>query len=220
MKKIALAVGLIALVSAVPALAGQGDKIIRFGGAYVSPTGDYVEEIDSDGVVGDLTIEADSAFGGFFGFEYMFTDLFGLDATLLYANHDIDGTLDVDSDGVPFYEKATLAEVSNMPLFISGHFHFMQDGPVDLYAGPTLAYVMYGDLEFKPIADEEEDIPLEDDFGFGAVFGVDVPFGTDNNWMFNSKIRYIRTGAETDEVDSVTVDIDPWIIEIGVGVKF
>ena len=63
MRKIGLAVALVVLVASLPALAAQGDKIVRFGAAYVSPTGDLSMIQEEDLLVMRETIEADAAVG-------------------------------------------------------------------------------------------------------------------------------------------------------------
>ena len=78
-----LALGLLVMIASAPVLAGEGDMILRFGAAYVSPTGDYAQPYDIEGWVGVLTEEADASLGGFVGFEYMVSDRVGIDATLL-----------------------------------------------------------------------------------------------------------------------------------------
>ena len=99
-----LALGLMITVAAAPAFAGEGDMILRFGTAYVSPTGDFGKtQVDEPPLVGRGVFEADSALGAFAGFEFMLNDLVGLDATILYSDHDIEDTYTEWVDGEIVY---------------------------------------------------------------------------------------------------------------------
>jgi outer membrane protein W len=214
LRKCSLALGLIVLAASTPLLAGDGDMIFRFGAAYVSPTGDFSKiQTDEPPLIGVGVFEADSALGAFAGFEYMFNDLVGLDATILSASHDFEDSYTETVDGEIVYENFSSEKATVTPLLLSAHFHFLRKETLDFYAGPTVGYVMYGDVYHRP---------MKHDFGYGAVAGIDVPFGA-GKWMFSSAVRYIKTTAETDAaelVDYLDIDVDPVIVQVGVGVKF
>ncbi len=249
------------------AFAEAGKSKVRFGLQYVSPTGDYkatelmagpevyeVYDPEADDYF-DVTltdieetfkVEADSAIAFFFGYEYMVTDLIGVDANLSYGKHDVD----VKDDLCAFFDVEGVTgdadvlgkikgDITMMPITVGVNFHVMQKEKVDLYVGPFLGYVMYGDVKLNkitanvtltpddPLLDPytasytesiSEKIKVKSDFGFGAVVGMDVPFG--NNWMFNAALKYFGTKAKTDEVDSIEIDINPWVVQIGVGYQF
>jgi outer membrane protein W len=222
MRKLFSVFALLVLVASIPALAAQGDMILRFGTAYVSPTGDYSESYEEGSYTGWYKEEADAALGGFVGFEYMFTDLFGLDATLLYSNHDADYSwVDMIDGEVDDSESGTYGDISFMPFFVGANFHVVQNDAIDFYVGPFVAYVMYGDVD--SVDGPEFDACIKNDLGYGVVAGLDVPFGS-GGWMFSTAIRYMKTGAESDEdpefFDNYTVDVDPVILQVGVGVKW
>jgi outer membrane protein W len=223
MRKLGLVLALVVLVASIPVMADQGDKIIRFGVAYVSPSGDYTETFDDGLFFEKFTIEADGAIGPYFGFEFMVTDLIGIDATLLFTDHDVDaGMLEIYDGEVVFDEQMKIGTITSMPLFFSVHFHVVQNSALDFYIGPTIGYIFYGDMEFLPEF-EEGKIPIKDDFGYGLVTGIDVPFGG-AGWNFSTALRYILSDAETDE-DSLegsddSIGIDPLILHVGVGKRW
>jgi outer membrane protein W len=214
MRKLSLALGLMIVVASTPAFAAKGDKILRFGPEYVAPTGDFTKtQRDEPPLLGVGVFEADSAVGAFVGFEFMVNDLVGLDATILYSNHDFNDSYTETVDGDIVYENFSSGDASMMPLLLSAQFHFLRNETLDLYAGPTVGYVMYGDVY---------DRTMKDDFSYGAVAGIDVPFGA-GKWMFSSAVRYIKTHAETETTDPenyLDIDVDPVIVQVGVGVKF
>jgi outer membrane protein W len=219
MRKISLILALIALVAALPALADQGDMIIRFGTLYASPTGDWSISEEGEGVRETGTIEATGTLGAFFGFEYMVSDMIGIDATISYTDHDVDSDYLVVEDGeVVFDDSMTIGDVSVTPLFVSAHFHVVQRDAFDFYVGPTVGYVMYGDLKLVPEFDED-DVSIKNDLGYGVVTGIDVPFGG-GGWNFSTALKYVKTGAEIDESGAPEIDIDPLIIQVGVAKRW
>ena len=222
MRKLGLVLALVVLVVSIPAMADQGDKIIRFGIVYVSPGGDYTETFEDELYFEQLTIEADGAIGPYVGFEFMVTDLIGIDATLLLTDHDVDGSMLEIFDGeVVFDEQMQIGTISSMPLLISAHFHVVRNSAIDFYVGPTIGYIFYGDLEFLSEF-EESDTPIKDDFGFGVVAGIDVPFGS-AGWNFSTAIRYIQSDAEIDESGIEgpdSIGLDPWMLHLGVGKRW
>ncbi len=247
------------------AFAEAGKQNIRFGLQYVSPTGDhkesdyeagpvdldvYIPEPIDDFVLVTATdlsytrvVEADAAMTFFFGYEYMVTDIIGIDANLSFGKHDIDAEeklgLTWEAEGTGDYEDIIKysGDMTMMPITVGVNFHVMQKEKVDLYVGPFLGYVTYGDIKLDKITHNitvtgldpdpitatysesvSEKVKVKSDFGFGAVVGMDVPFG--NNWMFNAALKYFQTKAKTDETNPVEIDMNPWVIQIGVGYQF
>ena len=212
--KLSLALGLMVMIAAAPALAKDGDMIVRFGAAYVSPTGDFSKvQLDEPPLIGVGVFEADSAPGAFAGFEYVFNDLVGLDAAILYSKPDICDSYTETIDGDVVHRNFSSEKAWLAPVLLSAHFHFLRKETLDLYAGPTASYVIYGDVYQRP---------MKNDFGYGAVAGIDVPFGA-GKWMFSAAVRYLKTAAETkaaDLEDYLDIDMDPVIVQAGVGVRF
>ncbi len=85
---------------------------------------------------------------------------------------------------------------------------------MDLYAGPFVGLVQFGDLAF-----EGDRIGFKDEFAYGATLGLDVPFGQ-GKAAFSASARYMVAGAETDEIDSDTIDLDPLVVLFGMGYRF
>ena len=213
-RRLSLALGLLIVATSAPAIAENGEKILRLGPAYVSPTGDFSKtQRDEPPLVGVGVFEADSAVGAFVGFEFRFTDLVGLDATAIYSNHAFNDSYTETVDGEVVYENFSSGDASVTSLLLSANFHFLRNHSLDLYAGPTVGYAMYGDVY---------DRAMKSDFSYGAVAGIDVPFGA-SKWMFSSTVRYIKTQAQTEATDPeslLDIPIDPWIVQAGVGFKF
>ncbi len=222
MRKLGLVLVLVALIAAIPAMADQGDKIIRFGIAYVSPSGDYHDSYTDGPYFEEWKVEADAAIGPYFGFEFMLTDLIGIDGTVLYTDHDINERyLETFEGEVVFDECMEIGSISTMPIFISAHFHVIQKDAIDWYVGPSIAYIFNGDLDFNPEF-ETGSIPIKNEFGYGFVTGIDVPFGA-GGWNFSTALRYIMSDAEAEDnmgPDGEAIGIDPLILHVGVGKRW
>jgi outer membrane protein W len=199
------------------ALAEKGDSKIRFGIQWISPTGDASA---TDGSV-TIDLEADAATGPFFEYEYMVGDKAGFFANLSTQNHDIDA--DASDPSTPVTLSATIGDVDVTPLELGLNFYVVQNDSVQLFLGPKIAYVFYGDVELdSQFVDpgDPSDVSTDDELGYGANLGLDVPFG-EGGWGFFVGLQYLVLSLETDEGgDSVDLDIDPFVLRAGVGKRF
>jgi outer membrane protein W len=191
--------------------------------------GSFVEPIDPSTRIefaGDLILEPQEELGLWLEYERRFGARIGLDVALLQSGHDVDGTVkgtlmlvDNMTDDVlemtQVSETEKIGEIDFTPLFVGVNFHLTPARPLDVYLGPFLAWVTYGDLEF-----DDESISIDDDFAIGAVAGVDVPFGR-GRWCFSGALRYLGTEADPGSgPDDHPLDVNPWIVHAGVGYRF
>ena len=230
--KVLLLLAMALLVLAAAAEAREG-YIVRFAGASIQPTGDLRMDESMVLPLGDgttleedlrATVEAGSALGFCFEIERRFSDLFGLGFTVMRADHDVDlaGSSTVrirDPNGAVLIsmtesQNMRLGSVRMTPLLLGANFHFGGGEKVDLYAGPFVGLVDFSDLTF-----EGDTIGFKDEFAYGATLGLDVPLG-ERSIGFSAAARYMVAGAETDEVDSDTVGLDPLVVLFGVGYRF
>lgn len=193
---------LILLLASSFAWADAGNNAFRFGVQFVSPTGDLVEGVE--------TLEADDAVGVSLGYEHVFIDRIGLDFNLGFSKHD----LEVSSPSL----SGTVGDVDMfMPVTAGVNFHIVRNNFVDFYMGPFAGYVLYGDID--PTESQLTTIAIENDFALGAVVGLDVAF-TGKGLIFTSALKYIQTSAEPEVPSFSELDIDPWVIQLGLGYRF
>lgn len=224
------------VIGHAPALAGDGRNLVRFGAAWVNPTGDltvdgfYVEDVDPGTRLefqGDLKLEPDSAVGFWLGYERLFTDTIGLEVGVLYSSPDVKGTLDgtlylIDNGTNAVIEQMDvvvtedITDIDFTPVTVGANFHLTSGSDVDLYLGPFAAWVMYGDLTI-----DTESVGIDDEFTWGAVVGVDVPLGA-RGWAFSGALRYMKASAEPEGSgpDDYPLDVDPWIVTVGAAKRF
>jgi outer membrane protein W len=219
------------------AWSADGKSVVRFGGTYVMPTVDLTvpssfagEDLGNGTMLafdGTLTLEPQDTIAFTVGYEYRWSDLLGLDFTLLSATSDVDGRLqgtfwindsntgELISTG-PLDETEGIGDVEFMPLMASVNFHLTPKATVDFYVAPVLAYVSYGDLDLLG-----EKVSLEDDFTYGAVIGLDVP-AANTNWFFNGALRYLPSETKPDAADFTgnSLDVSPIMIQVAAGFRF
>ncbi len=219
MRKLGMVLAMVVLIAVIPAMADQGEKIIRFGAAFSIPTGDLTRTYDADPLFTKLTMEAGSAIGPYVDFEFMLTDRIGIDATVLFTDHDFDYSYLQTYDGEVLEDQHyQVGTVSSLPLLISGHFHIVQTNDTDWYFGPTAGYIFYGDVEYLPEYLGSV-IPLENDFCYGLVAGLDKPLGA-GSWIFSTAIRYVLSDAQIEVGNREKIGFDPLISHAGFGKRW
>jgi outer membrane protein W len=201
---LALVLGLVLVVAGSPAVAAEeSQNIVRFGAQWVMPLGEYKDP--SGG-----TISADDAVGYAVQFEHKFTGVFGLEFGLAYTSLDFTAEL----AGV----KTPLGTASMRPFSVAGNFHALKDKKVDLYFGAQIAWVTYGDLTIDA-SQGGGNQNLTTDFGYGALIGLDIPFGK-SAWGLSMQARYLKTKAGSGEQNSIAVPIDPLAFQLAARVQF
>ena len=122
-----------------------------------------------------------------------------------------------------------LGSVNLLPPTLTVQWHFNPDQMIDPYIGAGLNYTYKLDRNARgtqgAIAGEKIKID-SDSFGYALQAGVDV--NLKGGWLINADVKYIN--IETDvrlrsaitgrwtKVDSL--DINPWVVGIGIGKKF
>ncbi len=207
-------------VTALAAPAGaQDDKWhLRFGGVWVEPDADFTG-FDSDG--NSVAVGADEAIGLGLAVERHFNRRLGLELGALFAEPDI--IVGTGFDGGPALDATEGVSLRSITLGLN--VHLTPDKAVDLYAGPFLAHVEYGNLRF--IAQDNSGrvdvgVSSSDNFTVGAQIGADVAFG-DSAWSLNLVGRYLDSSLDVVTGDERTVrqlDIDSLIFGVGVGFRF
>ena len=194
----ALASGL--ALTAQPATAVEkGDWLVRFGLANVNPND------GSSGVVADDAVGVEDDTQLYINATWMFSDNMGLD--ILGATPF---THDITLDGTKF------AETKHLPPTVGVQYHFSPKSNVRPYVGAGINYTTFFSEEATAVITS---LSLDDSWGLAVQAGVDVDIN--DNWFFNADLRYINieTTAETN-LGNIDVEIDPWVIGLGVGTTF
>ncbi len=193
--------------TAVPSHAVQkGDWLIRAGVGHVSPTG--------DGQSAAGKVEADSATNLAVNFTYMTTDNWGVELLgALPFKHDID----LEGAG-------TVGETKQLPPTLILLYNFNPKSTMRFYAGAGLNYTTFFS-EKTSGALAGTDLKLDDSFGLAAEAGVDIDINKD--MFFNASLWWMDIDTEAEitsggapVVPKFDVNIDPWVLFVGVGWRF
>lgn len=180
-----------------------GDMVLRIGATGVLPTGDSdpIPELE------DARIEADDAWSLGITFTYMATDHIGVGVLGAWPfEHDI-----------KVVGGGDIAETRHLPPTVTLQYHFDTGSGVHPFVG---AGVNYTSFFSESIALEDTSLSLDDSWGWAAEAGVD--FELDNNWLVSGQLWYIDidTEANITGLNKFDVEIDPWVVMLGVGKKF
>jgi outer membrane protein len=228
LKKLALpliATSLLA-TSSFPVMAIEaGDILVRARAININPD-DKSEDVRSNGsTVPNTTVGVEDAYSLDIDFTYMVAKNWGVELLL-----DISSKHDITAKGSTLKSLApgTIAQTNVLPPALILQYHFEPDGIIRPYAGLGANYTMF--LSEKETNSLENglggvsDFSLDDSFGLVAQAGLDYDLG--NNWFMNFDVKYMdidtkgsfQSGA-LGKVD-VNVDINPWVIGVGIGTRF
>jgi len=213
MKTKALLIIMIAML-AIPVAADAGDWILRARVINVDPN-------ESSEEIGDFgsTVAVDSATTLEVDVTYMFVKNFGLELIAATTGHDLSA-----SGGA--LNGADLGSVKVLPPTLTFQWHPFPAGLLDFYigAGVNWTYFYSYDLSDDLAGLGVTDINFSNSFGFSGDVGLSVNLGP--HFHINGDIKYIQISTDADikvggdTLDSVKVDIDPWVFGLGVGYRF
>jgi len=203
-------------VGAQPAIAKEGDFLVRGRAILVAPTessGPVTPGFPGSevGVSNAVMPEVD--------FTYMLTDNVGAELILATTKHDAQGRGTLSG----FDE---LASTWVLPPTLTLQYHFAPEAKVRPYVGAGVNYTIFYSTKASDAlvsAIGATDVEMDDSFGYALQAGVDIDL---NEKMFlNLDVKYIdmdttarlRTGAATN---TAQISIDPIVAGVGVGFRF
>lgn len=205
----------------------QGDWLVRGGVAGVFPD-------DSSNDIGAFPgnrVEVGSSGGIGLTLTYMVTDTVAVE--LLGASpftHDIDAT------GPDLFALGKIAEVRHLPPTLLVNYHFSPPGTPQLspYLGLGVNHTLFFDDEASDSLEAalgQTDLELDNSTGLAMQAGAD--YQLDEHWMFNAAVWVIDidttaeiafagdpSNPDDDGRTSVDVEIDPWVLMVGLAYRF
>lgn len=217
MKKSLLNIAVAAILgsAALPAAAWQaGDLIGRIGAAGVFPDGD-------GGVVPAAApgrVEADDSWSLGLTGTWMMTDSIGIGLLAAWPfEHDIKGAGTLAGAG-------KVGDTKQLPPTVTAQYHFNTSSSVHPYIGAGINYTNFFS-ESTTGALAGDSLKLDDSWGLAAEAGVD--FELDNDLLVSAQLWYVDidtdatvAGTASGLAGSFNVEIDPWVVMIGIGKKF
>lgn len=183
------------LLSGAASAHQAGDIIARAGVATVDPAGDGA-------LNGALDVKSNSQLG--LTLTYMLSDDWGLGVLAATPfKHDI--TL----------AGKTIGTTKHLPPTITAQYHFSAGETLHPYLGLGVNYTQFFSEESTL-----GDLTLDSSFGLAAEVGADINFN--QHWGANFALWYIDidTDASLDGKKLATVQIDPWVYNLGISYRF
>ena len=162
--------------------------------------------------------EVDDSMTADLDISYFFTDNIAAELTLAVTKHDVKASNTAVGD-------ADLGDVWLLPPALTLQYHIMPDARFRPYVGAGVNYTVFFSEDEGPVAD---DIDYDDEFGFVLQVGFD--WGLTEHWAINVDVKkvWLSTDVEVDAqtalgagaIVNTEVDIDPWLIGVGLGYRF
>lgn len=206
---IALA-SMLAMGAAGPAFADDGksagDFMIRLRTILVQPD----ESADITVIGGDINISDE--FTAEFDFTYFFTDNIAAELIAATTKHSVTATDTLLGD-------VGLDQVNLLPPTLLVQYHFLPKQQISPYAGIGVNYTFFYNEDAPGGA--VTSINYDDHFGWALQLGVDYKLR--DHWYLNFDVKkiFLETTASLNHGAIIAdVDIDPWVVGLGVGYKF
>jgi outer membrane protein W len=215
---------------AVPSVAVPTAKnwTLRFG-FLVADTGSGSQVVTQPG---SAVVSFDGGGGASVSLERRLSPLVGIE----FGVASIGSNIDIRADS-GFKHTGTDVDILIMsPLFVGVDFHFINDGPVDVYAGPLLAYTRYSELSARSWVDDDwwhakhgdgtsvtVRSRIDSELTWGAKVGLDIFLGPRKRWSIQGSLTYLNSTYEFERgagEHRSTVSLDPLIFGFGAGWRF
>lgn len=225
MKKIVLAVMALTLFSANFANAQEENKVdfkkwqIRVRGVGVVP-----DESATIGIIGgDVNIS--NTLIPELDITYFFTKNISAELILATTKHDVSTVnSDISAVGGPTSANVDLGSVYLLPPTLTVQYHFFSDKVFNPYVGAGVNYTIFYN---EKAGNTVKGIEYENSFGYAFQVGFDLML--DDKFFINADVKkiFLNTDVTVDASNLATglsipadVDINPWLLGFGVGMKF
>jgi outer membrane protein len=194
------------------ATAKEGDWLIRGRIITVNPndSSGTLSGVPTAGVAlnNDQTLELD--------FTYMLSNNLGLELIAGTTKHHVTGTGSLAG--------ADVGKVKVLPPTLTLQYHFSPGAKISPYAGVGINYTKFYNSKPGTALAAGSGVKYKDSWGLAAQVGMDIRLN--NKWFLNLDAKYIKidttatvTGTSSS-LGSVNVDVNPWVLGVGIGTRF
>lgn len=188
--------------------------------------GIFPDQSATIGIIGgDIAIS--NAYVPELDFTYFFTEHFAAELILGTAKHDVNTVgSDISAIGGPTSFDVDLGSVMLLPPTLTFQYHFfpMKEKKFKPYVGAGVNYTIFYNVKEGDVV---KGIEYDNAIGYAGQVGFDILF-TDKYFVnFDVKKLFLKTDVTVDASNLAAglsipaeVTIDPWIVGIGVGMKF
>ncbi|MEN9932355.1 MAG: hypothetical protein RIS17_928 [Pseudomonadota bacterium] len=210
------ALSLAAALAATPALAEQGDVLVRLRAITVQPqekVGPVLPTFPTSG--GTIT----NSYAPEVDVTYMLTNHVGVELIAATVKHCVDG-------GGSLAAVGRLACTWVLPPTLTLQYHFAPEGKIHPYVGAGVNWTMFYNEKASSQLNSAigaTDVNLSNSWGYALQAGID--FDLNDRMFVNVDVKYVdmksnarlTTGAA---VNTLRANIDPLIVGVGVGWRF
>lgn len=164
---------------------------------------------DGDGVVAgpNLGTDVDNAITAELDLTYFLTNNIALELIAATAEHTVSAA------------GTDVGDVWVLPPTLTLQYHFMPEEKFSPYIGAGLNYTLfYGEDEKNGFTD------MDVDGGIGLAAQAGFDYWINDNWGFNADVKYIDLDVDVKvnggALRANDVDLDPWVVGIGVSYRF
>lgn len=225
MKKIVYAIMALSLLSTGFVNAQEKDDNdfrrwqVRLRGVAVLPA-----ESAGIGVIGG-NVSISDAFIPELDFTYFFTKNIAAELILGTSKHDVHTIgSDISAVGGPTNADVDLGSVYLLPPTLTLQYHFMPDKCIKPYAGAGINYTIFYNTD---AGNTVKDVAYDNAFGFAVQAGLDYKINEKFFINIDAKKIFLSTDVAVNAsnlADGLTipaeVDINPWLLGFGIGMKF
>lgn len=159
--------------------------------------------IRPDGVHERSILKLDGGTGLGLDIERHLSERVGIQASVEFGDIDAKFEFDLDNDW-----DMDDQNVSYLAITLGANIHLTPSSRTDFYIGPFVGFADLGSATFSTLGETTE-VTFGDEFLFGALLGLDIPFGGD--WGLHLGVRWMDFSVEAGD----DVDINPLVGEVG-----
>jgi outer membrane protein len=165
------------------------------------------------------TVEVEDKWFPEIDFTYFFTPNWAAELILTYPQkHDVT------------FAGVNIGTIKHLPPTLTIQYHFLPQGTFRPYAGIGLNYTRFMDVDLNAApALGGINAPLDvDDDSWGFAFQVGADYAIAPNWFVNLDAKYVQISADNIRISGgalagtkvTDLDVDPWLLSIGLGYRF
>ena len=142
------------------------------------------------------------------------------DITYFFTGHwAVEAIAGTDKHAIYYNKTTKLANVYLLPPTVTLQYHFDRIGPFLPYVGAGANFTLFYDRSVGPLGK----LRTTDNWGFALQAGTDIPLSEDGRYFVNIDVKrlWLSTQASFSGAPvTASVNINPWLIGTGVGVRF
>ncbi|MEL1242985.1 OmpW family outer membrane protein [Flavobacterium sp. DGU11] len=158
-------------------------------------------------------------------FTYFFTKNIAAELILGTSKHDVHTTAsDISAIGGPSKTDVNLGSVYLLPPTLTLQYHFMPEKCFKPYVGAGINYTIFYNVDG---GNTVKDVKYDNAFGFALQAGLDYKINDKFFINIDAKKIFLKTDVTVDASNlspglsiPASVNIDPWLLGVGVGMKF